>query len=729
MARFHIPLIIAVWIMALSMAGGAFAQSTGNAQPTGRIIVKYVQPYATPGFTSHRLIRLSRTAWRKKQRVQVSRKISTQLELLEAQGTAVDVVSVRARANRLSASGEVEFASPEYRRYPLLLPNDPLYQEGTIPGNQAYLFDGDYSLRAPGAWDITTGTASSIIAIIDTGVLPGHPELANRSIIGLGYDFVSADAPGDFTGANDGDGRDSDPTDPGDSCRSSASSWHGTSVASAAAGNSNDGQGLTGVDWNASLIHARALGACGGTDADIIDALRWSAGLQVEGLPLNPTPAGTVNLSIGGETECTLAWQDVVDELVQLGISVVIASGNEQNNALRSSPANCADVITVGSSTPGGDIDTGFSNYGLKVTVAAPGRNIIVATNTGEFEALEDGSDYQRETGSSFSAALVSGAISLMQSVNPTLSPDQLRAIMQETATPFAADGDCAIYYCGAGILNLSGAITMARDGTSQSVRSTEFNVLDSQVSTLQLDEPIFGNLFGYRDIRYYSITTSEAGMLTVASTSENDLYGYLLNEKLSTLALDDDTGTGRDFRVAARVDPGRYFLAVERERHRSSDGEIQFELNATLNTEQPDSFVFPDASNAPVNSPVTSNTIQISGLTTDAIITVSGGFYSLNDGELTAAQATVINGDRIFVALQSSGALSSTAQMQLSVGAYTTTFTATTGTPDVSTADGGGCTISSGATDPTLMLLLLCLLLGVYRPRRLQTLPAKTLA
>ena len=162
----------------------------------------------------------------------------------------------------------MEFISPEYIRQPLVIPNDPLFQGSFFGGSQSYLFDGTFSAQAPDAWDITTGSESSVIAIVDTGVT-SHPELTDRSVPDIGFDFVSADSPGDFTGANDGDGRDADPSDPGDHCLGGASSWHGTEIASVAGAQANDAQGIAGIDWNARLLHARALGRCGGTDADI----------------------------------------------------------------------------------------------------------------------------------------------------------------------------------------------------------------------------------------------------------------------------------------------------------------------------------------------------------------------------------------------------------------------------------------------------------------------------
>lgn len=726
---------LALFVATMGSNSPSFAQtapidqnSREDGTPTGRLIVKYrTQEDTSSGLAAlqgneKRTDSTDRRRWRAERGLELARKISREQELVSTFQHS-DSNALHLRAQQIATSSAVESVSVEYRRHTLVQPNDPLFQDNSIPGNQSYLFEGTYSIRAPGAWDITTGSQTSVIAIVDTGALPDHPELQNRAITGLGHDFVSAEGANVFTAANDGDGRDSDPTDPGDHCDSQSSSWHGTGVASAAAGNSNNSEGIAGIDWNAQILYARALGRCGGTDADIIDAIRWSAGLAVSGAPLNDTPATVINLSIGGQTECTPAWQDVIDELNILGIPFVVAAGNENNNALRSSPANCADVITVGSSTPGGSIDTGFSNYGLKVTVATPGRDIVVAANSGRRTSNPDGHTYQTETGSSFSAALVSGAISLMQSVNNDLSPRQIQSILQITSTDFATDGDCNIYYCGGGILNLSGAVAAARDGNIPNNSATEEGIITSQLIPLPLTLQTSASLFGNRDIRYFQINTTETGLLTVASDSATDLYGYLLNENLSVLALDDDTGNGLNFRVASRVDAGTYFFAVERAIHRSNDGEATFDLMANLNTEQPAAFSFAPIVNAAVNSPAHSETIVVSGLQEPAIVTISGGFYSINDNGLTAAQGTVRSGDTISVSLQSGSALDSETQLILSVGAFSTEFSVTTGdgnTPlPVELPDGDNHTEGSGSTDPSQLLLLLLISVGISRFRR----------
>ncbi len=724
---------------AIAQPNGTAAEkaSAAIAVPTGRIIIKYAREDHSVGLAAlqgdtKRTDSLDREGFRSRRNLKLNRRISSSGELLAYKDSPAHA-TLQQRVTELAATTEIESASVEYRRFILAEPNDPLYRGNTSPGSQFYLYEGDYSLRAPGAWDFTTGSQNSVIAIIDTGILPEHPDLAGRSIGDYGYDFVSPDAADDFTSANDGDGRDPDPTDPGDQCGFDTSSWHGSGVASVIAGNSNNSEGIAGIDWNARLLHVRALGRCGGTDADIIDAVRWSAGLPVTGVPLNSTPATIVNLSIGGPTECTPAWQDVIDELNELNIPFVIAAGNEANNALRSSPANCANVITVGSSTPTGQIDRQFSNYGLKVTVAAPGRDIVMATNTGSPSADENGYTYKTETGSSFSAAIVSGAISLMHSINDQLSPQQVRNTLQNSGLPFATDGDCSLYYCGSGILNLSRVIATVSEGNVNG-ENTEKSFIDSQATPLALSQAVSGGLFGYRDIRYYRITTTQAGVLTVNSDSETDLYGYLLNDQLSVLALDDDTSSAFNFRVASNVPAGDYYLAVERSVHRLVDGEATFSITAEVNTDSPQPFTFTPAVNTPLTTLARSETVKINGLQGPAVIAITGGYYSLNNGELTAAQGTVSNGDSVYVSLQSSGSALSETTLQLTVGTYSTEFSAITddgsqsGNSQLSNNRSGGCTLTGQANvkvmtagiDPTLLILLLLAAAPLCRSRKL---------
>ena len=188
---------------------------------------------------------------------------------------------------------------------------------------------------------------------------------------------------GSALSGGDGDGRDGDPTDVG-SYRSAGycgvgspardSTFHGLHVAGTIGASTDNDQGVAGVDQRARIQHVRVLGKCGGTDADVADAIRWAAGLPVAGAPANATPARVLNLSLGGPGACDAYTQAAIDAATAVGAIVVVAAGNENSDLDHNpeSPANCQHVITVAS------VDlfsyrSSFSNYGTPVTIAGPG--------------------------------------------------------------------------------------------------------------------------------------------------------------------------------------------------------------------------------------------------------------------------------------------------------------------------------------------------------------------
>src|SRR6202043_3764317 len=149
-----------------------------------------------------------------------------------------------------------------------------------------------------------------------------------------GYDFIT-----DPIVANDGNGRDADASDPGDwitaadaatatfqGCTVGNSSWHGTRVAGILGALSNNATGITGITWLPKILPVRVLGKCGGVDSDILDAMRWAAGLHVTGVPDNTHPAQIINMSLGGPGPCTSAEQTVIDEVVASGVAVVVSA-------------------------------------------------------------------------------------------------------------------------------------------------------------------------------------------------------------------------------------------------------------------------------------------------------------------------------------------------------------------------------------------------------------------
>src|SRR5690606_7790730 len=118
----------------------------------------------------------------------------------------------------------------------------------------------------------------------------------------------------------------------------------------------------------------RVLGKCGGYDSDIIAAMRWAAGLNLPGAPLNPTPAKILNLSLGGSGKCTSSYQQVIGDLETAGVLVVAAAGNDHGPV--DSPANCPGVLAVAGLRHIGT-KVGYSSLGREVGISAPAGNCV----------------------------------------------------------------------------------------------------------------------------------------------------------------------------------------------------------------------------------------------------------------------------------------------------------------------------------------------------------------
>jgi len=427
-------------------------------------------------------------------------------------------ISSAALAERLGAEADVEYAAVDQRRTHFAVPNDPLYTSGLpINGGSGGPDAGQWYLHAPtgevtssinatGAWDITTGSPNIVVAVLDTGVRPEHPDLAD-SLLG-GYDMVS-----DVPTANDGDGREADAADPGDwvtasessdpsgpfyQCDVGGSSWHGTTTASLISAASNNGIGMAGVAGGVKLLPVRVLGKCGGYDSDIIAGMNWAAGLPVPGIPVNPTPARVINMSLGGSGACPQSYLDAISAITgkQNPAVIVAAAGNSAGHAVNA-PANCSGVIGVASLRHIGT-KVGFSDLGSEISISAPGGNcvntaygtpclypILAATNTGFTtpSASSYTDSFNVSVGTSFSAPLVSGTAALMLSVQPSLKPAEVKTILQSSARTFpsvgASNGSqpgtvqnchapngsdqlecyCTTTTCGAGMLDAAAAL------------------------------------------------------------------------------------------------------------------------------------------------------------------------------------------------------------------------------------------------------------------------------
>jgi serine protease len=379
-----------------------------------------------------------------------------------------DGVDARTAARELKARGGVAIAIPDRHVRRAKVPND------TFAANQWYLTNDEPSTSAYAAWDVTTGSPSVVVAIVDTGIL-AHPDLAGRVL--PGYDFIS-----DVPTANDGDGRDADPTDPGDwvstsdlasgnfdGCDIETSSWHGTNTAGIVAANGNNGSALAGMDWGVRILPLRVLGKCGGYFSDIFDAIVWAAGMPVPGVPANPHPAHVVNLSLGAYGEPCTAEEDALlaSTLSPTGLrAIVVAAGNAAADANNDFPSSCPSTISVTATSNTGD-RTFYSNYGTSVDLAAPGGDrgglsglIYLLSNDGTTSA--GAYAIAAGGGTSYAAPMVVGTISLMLSVAPNLTPAQVRTILTTTYKPFPSSSKCTQTTCGKGLLDTNAAVLAA---------------------------------------------------------------------------------------------------------------------------------------------------------------------------------------------------------------------------------------------------------------------------
>jgi serine protease len=460
--------------------------------------------------------------------IAISRQITPLMHVLYLP-RSVYGAGVEATLATLRRDPAVKFADVDQRRYARAVvpktPNDPLFQPSSGATGQWFMLTptttsatSDWSATdAVSAWGITTGSTGIVIADVDTGVRFDHPDLLRAGEGGRllpGYDFVGEDydsngnALGTFLIANDGDGWDPDPSDPGDwisatdqknalfpasECPVADSSWHGTRVVGILGALTNNGVGLAGMTWGPYLLPVRALGKCSGYDSDIIAGMQWAAGMAVSGVPNNPYPASIINLSLGGSGACPQAYSAAIAPLIASGVLIVASAGNGSTGSAApvDAPANCAGVLAVAGLRNVGT-KVGYSSMGPEVGISAPAGNCVNApgagpclrsidttTNAGlTAPAADDYTDQLNPNlGTSFSAPIVAGIAALMRSVNGNLTPAQLIARLQASANPFPpntagipvcpntdSSGECACTtsQCGAGMVDALGAVQAA---------------------------------------------------------------------------------------------------------------------------------------------------------------------------------------------------------------------------------------------------------------------------
>jgi serine protease len=517
-----------------------------NPAPTDRLIVKYrdmqgATSLSAGAMAADRLSTLQAQAARHGVQLKHLRNTALGAHVLKLD-RRLSVKDATALAASLKAQDPaIEYAEPDRILHPLMMPNDPQY------GSQWDLSESTGGIRAPQAWDLSNGSGI-VVAVIDTGYRPHADVKAN--IIG-GYDFIN-----DTAVSNDGNGRDSDASDPGDwvaagECGSGSpaedSSWHGTHVAGTIAAVANNSTGVAGIAYGAKVLPARVLGKCGGYTSDIADAIVWTSGGTVSGVPANANPARVINMSLGGQGACDTTTQNAINSARSRNTVVVVAAGNSAQDASGFSPASCAGVISVAATDRYG-ARSYYSNFGSSVTLAAPGGDMRSSASNGILSTLNAGTttpgadNYAYYQGTSMASPHVAAVVALMLSKKPSLTPDQVASMLKSTARAFP--GSCS--GCGAGILDAYAAVQAAIGGPIDGSNETEPNDSRTAANPVAAPTTLNGTMGSTTDTDWFSVDLPAgktlSATLTPNSSSDYDLYVY---NSVGTQIGASENGTG----------------------------------------------------------------------------------------------------------------------------------------------------------------------------------------
>lgn len=336
----------------------------------------------------------------------------------------------------------------------------------TISSKQWDLLAPPGGIDAQNAWtNYTTGSPNATIAVLDTGIF--NNASLNPNLLLPGVYFID----GGYYGVG------ATPT-----CPTCPGSYHGTHVAGivATSGILAYGETIYGVAPTSTVIPINVFSEiddptiCDPSPipcirsytADQVNALNWLAGENFTGLPSPPTTTVGLNMSLGGEGSCPAAEQTAFNSVLALGLTAVIAAGNDNHDASQNTPANCQGMLTVASTGLSGE-RAYYSNWGSTVTLAAPGGDKQNGGIPGEiYSTLENSYGYLQ--GTSMAAPHVAGLVALLYSINPTLNstqtigiltnPNSLTAFPPQSSVP-AGTSSCLNpsapeQTCGAGIID-----------------------------------------------------------------------------------------------------------------------------------------------------------------------------------------------------------------------------------------------------------------------------------
>lgn len=358
-------------------------------------------------------------------------------------------------------------------------------------------------VQANRAWDLTTGSDATVVAVIDTGFALDHEELVGKWQ--LNSDEIGLTVPGEvcWTGTatdkqtnncdDDQNGYiddwrgydffyDDNSPQAGEVDPSSSETRHGTAVAGVIAATGNNGNGTVGIDQQTKIMPLQVFSDSGeATTTNLVTAIEYAVN----------NGADVVNLSLG-TNKYDSPLLDIIRYATTNNVVVVAASGNcalndqEFCNSLTAPgrmtfPALYTETISVGA-TSSTDYRANFSSYGNTLDLVAPGDAI---TPVPIFSASDHTSAYASVSGTSFSSPLVAGVASLILSIKPDLTPSQIEYILTEsTEKPLAMNDSAFTAEYGHGRLNAHRATLLAH-------AKTQDNLLGSR--ELSPHEPAIG--------------------------------------------------------------------------------------------------------------------------------------------------------------------------------------------------------------------------------------------
>src|SRR5436309_8446465 len=336
---------------------------------------------------------------------------------------------------RLKREPNVESATLDYVVQAQFVPNDPYYSApyptshyGNISG-WAPQFIG-----AQQAWDATLGDASIIIAIVDTGIDPNHPDLAGKIVLAKNY--VKGEKVSDSFG-------------------------HGTHVAGIAAARINNGTGIAGICGLCSLMSVKVLGAGGsGLTSDVASGIIYATDYG----------ARVINLSLGSSSRTTII-RDALDYALSNNALPVVAMGNAYSDYV-GDLAYWYSALSVGAVDQQG-AKASFSNYGLQTDVTAPGVAVLSTMPTYPVTLNTQygyKTSYDALSGTSMASPIVAGLAGLLFSKNPALTAAQVKGMIESSAGDGASFNLTSCF----GLVHAAAAMTLAgqAESTPPTVRS-----------------------------------------------------------------------------------------------------------------------------------------------------------------------------------------------------------------------------------------------------------------